>query len=179
MAGKCNFLAGRLFGKVGRAPLKAIYSRAHSNMSQLDKPTRSALHALLHIIQHCKPMRLPLQIQHRHFAIIYADASYLAGDLKLRPGDGTPEGWKPHDFAQVENSWGAVIFPPGESDRAWCFQGRLSQEILKQFSSNTASSTSWKPGSPSSHRWSANPSWATSTSSAATTKQPVMLLLRE
>ena len=24
MAGKCNFLTGRLFGKVGRAPLKAI-----------------------------------------------------------------------------------------------------------------------------------------------------------
>ena len=46
MAGKCNFLTGRLFGKVGRAPLKAIYSRAHSNMSHHDKPTRSALHAL-------------------------------------------------------------------------------------------------------------------------------------
>ena len=55
MAGKCNFLTGRLFGKVGRAPLKAIYSRAHSNISHLDKPTKSALYALLDIIQHCRP----------------------------------------------------------------------------------------------------------------------------
>ena len=31
-----------------------------------------------------------------------------------------------------------MIFPPGETDRAWYFQGRLPREILKQFSSNTA-----------------------------------------
>ena len=78
MAGKCNFLTGRLFGKVGRAPLKAIYARAHSNISHLDKPTKSALYALLDIIQHCKPMRIPLQIQHRHFTIIYTDAYYTS-----------------------------------------------------------------------------------------------------
>ena len=31
MAGKCNFLTGRLFGKLGRAPLKDLYARANSN----------------------------------------------------------------------------------------------------------------------------------------------------
>ena len=31
MAGKCNFLTGRFFGKVGRAPLKALYARVNSN----------------------------------------------------------------------------------------------------------------------------------------------------
>ena len=161
MAGKRNFLTGRLFGKVGRAPFKAIYSRVHSNIAHLDKHTRSALYALLNIIQHCKPMRLPLQIQHRHFTIIYTDAYYLAGDLKLRPGDSIPEGWQPHDVTEVETGWGAVIFPPGASDRAWYFQGRLPQQILKQFSSNTAfiylleASEAWVP---SSHRWSASPS---------------------
>ncbi|CAE7242237.1 unnamed protein product [Symbiodinium pilosum] len=138
MAGKCSFLTGRLFGKVGRAPLKAIYSRAHSNISHLDKPTRSALHALLDIIRHCRPMRIPLQIQHRHFTIIYTDAYYIAGGTKLRPGDEVPDGWQPADYTSVENGWGAVIFPPGKTDRAWYFQGRLPQEILKQFSSNTA-----------------------------------------
>ena len=137
MAGKCNFLTGRLFGKVGRAPLKAIYSRAHSNISHLDKPTKSALYALLDIIQHCRPMRIPLQIQHRHFTIIYTDAYYIAGGTRLRPGDEAPDGWQPADYTSVENRWGAVIFPPGKTDRAWYFQGRLPQEILKQFSSNT------------------------------------------
>ncbi|CAE7207581.1 Ttf2, partial [Symbiodinium pilosum] len=104
MAGKCNFLTGRLFGKVGRAPLRAIYASAHSNISQLGKPTRSALHALLNITHHCKPTRLPLQIKHRQFAIIYTDTYHLAG----------------------------------ETTRAWDFQGRLPQQILRQFSSNTA-----------------------------------------
>ena len=138
MASKCNFLTGRLFGKFFLAPLKAIYARAHSNITQLDKPTRSALCALLNIIQHCKPVRVPLQIQHRHFAVIYTDAYYMAGDVKLKPGDDVPDGWCPHDFSNVENGWGAVIFPPGTSDRAWYFQGRLPQQIRKQFSSNTA-----------------------------------------
>ena len=56
MAGKCNFLTGRLFGKVGRAPLKAIYARAHNHHTSLDKPTKAALCALMDIISHCKPM---------------------------------------------------------------------------------------------------------------------------
>ena len=40
MAGKCNFRTGRLFGKVGRAPLKALYARANSNSSWTNGPTR-------------------------------------------------------------------------------------------------------------------------------------------
>ena len=60
MAGKCNFLTGRLFGKVGRAPLKALYARANSSTHNIDKPTtRSSLLALKDIILHCKPMTIP------------------------------------------------------------------------------------------------------------------------
>ena len=60
MAGKCNFLTGRLFGKVGRAPLKALYARANSSTHNIDKPTtRSSLLALKDIILHCKPMPIP------------------------------------------------------------------------------------------------------------------------
>ena len=138
MAGKCNFLTGRLFGKVGRAPLKAIYARAHSHQTSLDKPTKAALYALLDIISHCRPMRIPREPRARHFPIIYTDAYYTADQQRLRPNDPIPEGWQPQDYATVDNGFGAVIFPPGESDRAWFFQGRLPKEILKQFSSNTA-----------------------------------------
>ena len=138
MAGKCNFLTGRLFGKVGRAPLKAIYARAHSHQTSLDKPTKAALYALLDIISHCRPMRIPREPRARHFPIIYTDAYYTADQQRLRPNDPIPEGWQPQDYATVDNGFGAVIFPPGESYRAWFFQGRLPKEILKQFSSNTA-----------------------------------------
>ena len=138
MAGKCNFLTGRLFGKVGRAPLKAIYARAHSHQTSLDKPTKAALYALMDIISHCRLMRIPREPQARHFPIIYTDAYYTADRQCLRPSDPIPEGWQPRDYATVDNGFGAVIFPSGESDRAWFFQGRLPKEILKQFSSNTA-----------------------------------------
>ena len=131
MAGKCNFLTGR-------APLKAIYARAHSHQTSLDKPTKAALYALLDIISHCRPMRIPREPRARHFPIIYTDAYYTADQQRLRPNDPIPEGWQPQDYATVDNGFGAVIFPPGESDRAWFFQGRLPKEILKQLSSNTA-----------------------------------------
>ena len=146
MAGKCNFLTAKLFGKVGRAPLKAIYARAHSHQTSLDKPTRAALYALMDIISHCRPMRIPREPQVRHFPIIYTDAYYTADRQRLRPSDPIPEGWQPQDYATVDNGFGAVIFPSGESDRAWFFQGRLPKEILKQFSSNTA--FIWHPFEP-------------------------------
>ena len=116
MAGKCNFLTGRLFGKVGRAPLRAIYASAHSNISQLGKPTRSALHALLNITHHCKPTRLPLQIKHRQFAIIYTDTYHLAGDTKLRPSDDIPEGWRPHRLHHDRERMGSCHVPARRND---------------------------------------------------------------
>ena len=138
MAGKCNFLTGRLFGKVGRAPLKARNARAHSHHTSLDKPTRAALYALMDTISHCTPTKIPRDPQVRQFAVIYTDAYYTANQQQLRPSDPIPEAWRPQDYGTVDNGFGAVIFLPGESHRVWFFQGRLPKEILKQFSSNTA-----------------------------------------
>ena len=164
MAGKCNFLTGRLFGKVGRAPLKAVYARAHSHQTILDKPTKAALYALMDIISHCKPMRIPRELQVRCFPIIYTDAYYTADIQRLRPSDPIPEGWQPSDYASVDNGFGAVIFTPGKNHHAWFFQGRLPTAILKQFSSNTAfiylleawvssAVTTRQPDTPSSRAW--------------------------
>ena len=56
----------------------------------------------------------------------------------------TPGGWLGNaissraDYTPHECLLHAIIFPPGDTSRAWCFQGRLPTEILKQFSPNTA-----------------------------------------
>ena len=74
--GKCNFLTGRLFGKVGCAPLKAIYARTHCSHSSIDKPTRAARWSLLDIIRHCKPMRIPRTPYAACYSEIYTDAYF-------------------------------------------------------------------------------------------------------
>ncbi|CAE7247325.1 unnamed protein product, partial [Symbiodinium microadriaticum] len=76
MAGKCNFLTGRLFGKVGRAPLKALHARANCFSHQLDKRTRSSLMALRDIILHCQPMTIPRNPTFRAYSVIYTDAYF-------------------------------------------------------------------------------------------------------
>ena len=59
-------------------PTQAIYARAHSPSTSLDKPTKAALCALMDIILHGKPMRKPRDPQLQQFAIIYTDAYYTA-----------------------------------------------------------------------------------------------------
>ena len=138
MAGKCNFLTGRLFGKVGRAPLKAIYARANSHHSAVDKPTKAALLAVFNIITSCRLMKIPRSPMRQQFSIIYTDAHYLAGEQRLRPGQEPPPNWSPRDDTSVDNGWGAVLFLNGDPHLAWHFQGKLPSNILRQFSSNKA-----------------------------------------
>ena len=137
MAGKCNFLTGRLFGKVGRAPLKALYARANSNSCQLDKPTRSSLLALRHhpslpTYDHtANPVRTEIRV-------IYTDAYFKLGEQVYRPGDEDIPKWESRDTTHIENGWAAVCFHQGDVQRAAYFQGRLPTELVKIFSSDQA-----------------------------------------
>ena len=106
MASKCNFLTGRLFGKVGRAPLKALYARS----CQLDKPTRSSLLALRDIILHCRPMTIPRIPCAPRYSVIYTDAYFKLGEQVYRPGDEDIPKWESRDTTNIENGWAAVCF---------------------------------------------------------------------
>ena len=133
LAGKCNFPTGRLFGKVGCAPLKAIYVRRHCSHSSIDKPTRAALWSLLDIIRHYKPMRIPRTPYAACYSVIHTDAYFKLGQSRLRPGDNErPETFP--DVRRLENGWGAVCFINGDPYKLAYFQGRLPKEILLQFS---------------------------------------------
>ncbi|CAE7485471.1 unnamed protein product [Symbiodinium sp. CCMP2456] len=87
MAGKCIFLTGRLFGKVGREPLKAIYARANINTYSLDKPTRASLLALKDII---------FTIQADDDPSVY------------RPGDEDLPTWNSDSTKDIENGWAFI-----------------------------------------------------------------------
>ena len=133
LAGKCNFLTGRLFGKVGRAPLKVIYARTHCSHSSIDKPTRAALWSLFDIFRHCRPLRNPRRPHITCYSVIYTDAYFRLLQLRLRPGDNEfPERFP--DVQHLENGLGAICFINGDPHKAAYFQGCLPKEILLRFS---------------------------------------------
>ena len=136
MAGKCNFLTGRLFGKVGRAPLKALYARANSSTHNIDKPTRSSPLALRDIILHCKPMTIPRAPAKTTYSVIYTDAYFKLGSTTYKPGDPDIPNWDSGKTAEIENGWAAVCFHHGDVQRAAYFQGRLRSVLARQFSSD-------------------------------------------
>ena len=138
MAGKCNFLTGRLFGKVGRAPLKAIYARANSFSHQLDKPTRSSLMALRDIIIHCQPMTIPRNPTFHSFSVIYTDAYFKLKGTVYRPGDENLPQWDARQTPDIENGWAALCFHQGDVHYGAYFQGRLPSALLRQFSADQA-----------------------------------------
>ena len=138
MAGKCNFLTGRLFGKVGRAALKAIYARANSFSHQLDKPTRSSLLALRDIILHCQPMTIPRNPTFRSFSVIYTDAYFKLKGTVYRPGDENLPQWDSRQTPDIENGWAALCFHQGDVHNGAYFQGRLPSVLLRQFSADQA-----------------------------------------
>ena len=125
MAGKCKILTGRLFGKVSRAALKALYATANSNTSNIDKPTRCSLLALRNIIVHCKPMTIPRNPVADSYSVIYTDACFKLEEKIYRPGDGDLPNRDSNSTKDIENGWAAVCFHQGDVHNEDFFQGRL------------------------------------------------------
>ena len=131
-------MAGRLLGKVGRAPLKALYARAHSFSHLLDKPTRSSLLALRDIISHCKPMTITRNPTSVSYSVIYTDAYFKLQGQVYRPGDENLPQWDSRQTKDIENGWAALCFHQGVVHNGAYFQGRLPSIVLRQFSADRA-----------------------------------------
>ena len=112
---RCNILSGRLVGKVGRAPRKALYARANSSTHQLEEPTR----ALRGIIRHCRPLTIPR-----------TDAYFELGRRIYRPGDDDLPSWNSDDTVDIENGWAAVCFHQSDAQRGTYFQDRAGPTIF-------------------------------------------------
>ena len=134
-AGKCNFVTGHLFGRVGRSALAALYHKAHSTSDRIDKPTRAAILCLLNILQHSSPRSVPLSTRPRDLSIIYTDAFCRQGETVWRVKDAGDQDCLPPDWSH-DNGWAAVLFSP-QAQRTRVVSGALPPNLLQQVSTGT------------------------------------------
>ena len=136
LAGKCSFTTTHLFGRVGRAPLRALYDKSFSNTSTINNHTRTAIIALREILAHCRPKTVPLHPEHRQTTIVYTDAFFSDGNTQFRNSDFSHEEARPDFNYDHTNGWAAVIFPPGK--KPTIVHGSVPRKILQHFASNKA-----------------------------------------
>ena len=136
LAGKCSFTTTHLFGRVGRAPLRALYDKSHSTTSTINNQTRTAIIALREILSHCLPKTVPLQPEPQRITIVYTDAFFSDGNTQFRNCDFADEDIRPDFDYDHTNGWAAVIFPPGQ--RPTIIHGSVPRKILQHFASNKA-----------------------------------------
>ena len=137
LAGKCSFTTTHLFGRVGRAALRALYDKAFSNNDTLGSQTQSAIIALIDILNNCQPRRLHLRPTPTQHTIIYTDAFYREGDKQFRCSELLQQIETFTPSPSMTNGWAAVIFHPS-SPRPLVFNGTVPPKLLKHFASNKA-----------------------------------------
>ena len=124
LAGKCSFTTTHLFGRVGRAALRALYNKAFSNNDTMNSQTQSAIIALLDILNHCQPRQLPLRPHNTQHTIIYTDAFYRDGDKQLRCHDLLQQDERILPSPSMTNGWAAVVT---------CVQRNSTTQITETF----------------------------------------------
>ena len=117
LAGKLAFLCTTMFGRCGRALLKPIYARQHSDQAshltnnKLTHALRAALIAAKHVVVHCPPRYIAFQPNNDRCGVIYADAFFDLGDRRFKPtSTDIPTEWQPRQCPDYHNGWGSVVF---------------------------------------------------------------------
>ena len=136
LAGKCSFTTTHLFGRVGRAPLRALYDKSFSTSNAINTATRTAIIALTEILSHCRPKTLPLSPTPIRTTIIYTDAFFSDGQRTWRNSDFIEEDDVPNFDFDYTNGWAAVVFPPDKTPIV--IHGAVPWKILRHFTSNRA-----------------------------------------
>ena len=117
LAGRLTFLSQSTFGATGRAAIKPLYSRAADTAANSDDTlsvgVRSALMALRRLVASSRPRLVPWpgRVQ-GPFPVLYADAFFLDGDLRKKPGHLGPGEAVPR-AARWQNGWGYVLLLDG------------------------------------------------------------------
>ena len=147
LAGKLVFLSTTMFGKLGRAALRCVYGRQHSPSpnTKLTRTIVAALRTLLSVITTAPPRTICFRPSSSsatgRLPVIYADAFFLLGDMRLSPGkaDEIPAEWDPSKAPKLPNGWGAVIFPQRDGwPAAFTMRGEVPDSIVKRFCTRRA-----------------------------------------
>ena len=141
VAGKINFLNTALFGHAGAAALHCVYTRSAGidvrsrSEFTLSKPLRTSLIFLRSLLSDICPRWLPF---HRSGpqVVVYTDAFFQLGDLKVSPHDTRiPHHWSPPQKQPLINGWGVVI---RIDDRTMYAMGSISDKVLRRFGTRKA-----------------------------------------
>jgi hypothetical protein len=142
MAGKLGFLSTTMFGKLGRAPTKAVFGRQHSPSwnTKLTSALKAALVTLSHLLATARPRSRPLQSTDGHHSRVYTDAYFKMGDRRFSPSaTDIPEEWSTEHCPDYENGWGGVVFPhPNHPELGYTVRGSVPPIVLRHFCSRKA-----------------------------------------
>ena len=139
LAGRLTFLSQSTFGCTGRAAIKPLYSRAADTAANsadaLSVGLRAALSALRRLVGQSRPRLVPWpgRVQ-GPFPVLYADAFFLDGDLRRKPGHLEPGDNVPQD-ARWRNGWGFVLLL---GDHVFYDFGVIKPELLRPFAARKA-----------------------------------------
>ena len=139
LAGRLTFLSQSTFGATGRAAIKPLYSRAADTAANsedtLSVGLRSALMALRRLVASSRPRLVPWPGRVRGpFPVLYADAFFLDGDLRKKPGHIGPGEVVPR-AARWQNGWGFVLILDGH---VFYDYGAIKPEHLAPFAARKA-----------------------------------------
>ena len=117
LAGRLTFLSQSTFGATGRAAIKPLYSRAADTAANSDDTLsvglRAALGALRRLVASHRPRLVPSPGRVTGpFPVLYADAFFLDGDLRKKPGH-LAAGEAVPKAARWQNGWGYVLLLDG------------------------------------------------------------------
>ena len=139
LAGRLTFLSQSTFGSTGRAAVKPLYARAADTAANSDDTLsvglRAALQALRRLVDGHRPRLVPWPGRVKGpFPVLYADAFFLDGDLRKKPGHLAPGDAVPRQ-ARWQNGWGYVLLLDGH---VFYDYGVIEPEHLAPFAARKA-----------------------------------------
>ena len=121
LAGKLNFVTSWVFGQVGKALLKPLYSRQKGlpGSSVLSKQLRVALQEIQGVLPVLKPVQIPLQLNSQAVSISYADAFVTLQGVRRAANKWTVDCPTLSLLRGSENGWGGVFLGSAGVRRAF------------------------------------------------------------
>eukprot|EP00438_Fugacium_kawagutii_P014197 Skav207963 [mRNA] locus=scaffold108:749354:750307:- [translate_table: standard] len=136
LAGKLQFMTESLQGNIMKTCLQPLYTRTASagTGDELSEDLVDSLETIRTLLTFGKPRHFPFAPE--AVATIYADAFFLAGDLRITPANRSEHSWSAEHGNLFANGWGFVVRLP--NDMVIYAHGEIPGHLLGRFTNNRA-----------------------------------------
>eukprot|EP00438_Fugacium_kawagutii_P016206 Skav224056 [mRNA] locus=scaffold534:436788:437924:- [translate_table: standard] len=136
IAGKLQFMTDTLAGQALKACLGPLYHHSYHGDDHKTLPTglRDAMQTTIFILDNLQPKIY--QFNYTAPAILYADAYFQAGDLKLKLSQAWDSDWDTTAVNLYQNGWGWVLHLP--DGRTLYANGQIPSEVVKHLTTKSA-----------------------------------------